>query len=237
MNKSYPLISIVVPAWNEEKYLKTLLPRLVAQDYPNFEIIVVDNNSKDNTAKVASSFGARVISERKQGISHARTKGFRNARGEIIVRTDADTIPGKDWVRRYYQEFRKFPDVVAISGSSQFYDGGLLLRYISKFFFLWTIYLGRLFMGHFPLNGPNFAVRKNIALKISPHMEDSVIHEDMDLSCHFKVHGEIRFNPDLVVSTSSRRLFNDPMFLYRYSIKSFNTFFLHHPSHKLHKVK
>ena len=86
-DKDLPLISVIVPAWNEEKYLKTLLPRLIAQDYSNYEIIVIDNNSKDNTAQVASSFGVKVISEKKQGTSYARAKGFEKARGEIIVRT------------------------------------------------------------------------------------------------------------------------------------------------------
>lgn len=234
--RHYPLISVIVPAWNEEKYLKTLLPRLTNQDYLNYEIIVIDNNSNDNTSQVAKSYGVKVYSEIRQGISYARSKGFEKARGEIIIRTDADTFPERGWVTNYYEEFQKYPGAVAISGSSEFYDGGSVLKFISRIFFLLTIYLTRVVMGHFPLNGPNFAVRKKVAEKVSPHTNDSIIHEDMDLACHLSVYGKVIFNPNLVVKTSSRRLFNEPLFMWRYTLKSIRTYFLHHPSHRLHKV-
>lgn len=237
MTKDYPQISVIIPAWNEEKYLQSLLPCLLTQDYPNCEVIVIDNNSTDNTAKVARSFGVKVVSEKKQGISHARNKGFKIARGEIIIRTDADTMPDKHWVKSYYQEFKENPNAVAITGSSEFFDSGPIINFISKTIFLIVIYVGNLIMGHYPLNGPNFAIRKSVTKKIKTHTNDSVIHEDMDLSCHAKVYGGVMFKPNIAVKTSARRLFRDPLFILKYAKKSFNTYFIHHPSHKLHRVK
>jgi hypothetical protein len=91
MFKNY-YVSLVIPCRNEAKALKTVLERLPKQID---EVIIVDNNSKDNTRKVARKFGAKVLLEKrveKNGIGYgfALQKGIREARGKIIICMDGD---------------------------------------------------------------------------------------------------------------------------------------------------
>ena len=77
-------VSIVIPAYNEERYLGCCLQVLRAPSYPasRFEIIVVDNGSSDGTAEIARRSGERVISEPRKGVAYARQTGFEAARGK-----------------------------------------------------------------------------------------------------------------------------------------------------------
>ncbi len=86
-------LSIVIPAYNEEDGInKTIqnIPKKILQENYQLEIIVIDNNSIDKTAQVASSLGAIVISETKQGYGYAIKRGFQEAKGDIIIVLDAD---------------------------------------------------------------------------------------------------------------------------------------------------
>lgn len=90
-----PLVSIIIPAKNEEKNIGKLLESLKKQVYPNFEIIVVDDQSTDNTSKIAERYGVKLIriSERPTdflGKPYACYVGYLNAEGEILVFVDAD---------------------------------------------------------------------------------------------------------------------------------------------------
>ena len=234
---SQPLVSVVVPARNEENYLGKCLKALSEQDYPNYEIIVVDNASTDKTNQIARSFGVRVVTEKKPGLSYARNKGFAEAKGEIIARTDADTVAPKDWLSRMSSIFTNYPDVAAVSGSDEFYDKGIFVRYSSRLIFWILFYLTRLVFGHYQLSGPNFALRKNAYRRINTHTDDSKINEDMDLACHISTQGRIIFDPFLIMSISGRKLKSDPGHLLIYFRRSIYTYLLHHPSHKLHGVK
>ena len=93
--------SVVVPAYNEEGFLAETLRSLRHQDYDGaYEIVVVDNNSTDATAEIAGSFGVRVVSELEPGVCQARQRGLSEARGEIVVSVDADTLYPPDWLSR-----------------------------------------------------------------------------------------------------------------------------------------
>jgi glycosyltransferase involved in cell wall biosynthesis len=80
------LISVVIPALNEEKYIGRCLASLRAQTHPRelYEIIVVDNASTDRTSEIARGLGAQVVHEPRRGVGWARHRGAREARGEII---------------------------------------------------------------------------------------------------------------------------------------------------------
>jgi len=97
--KGNPEVSVVIPAYNEEdSILKTLscLSKSITQR--SVEIIVVNNNSKDNTEAIVNSTGAGCIKETKQGITPARNAGLAAARGKYILNADADTLYPPDWI-------------------------------------------------------------------------------------------------------------------------------------------
>src|SRR6478609_6998137 len=91
-----PMISIIIPAHNEEAYLGQTLEGLQDQIYPNYEIIVVANGCTDRTAEIARDRCHRLINVPERGLSRARNLGAEAARGDILVFLDADTVLDKD---------------------------------------------------------------------------------------------------------------------------------------------
>lgn len=89
-----PSISVIIPVFNREKYLREALQTVFAQTRPADEIIVIDDGSTDGSAEVARSFGPRVqcISQENQGIGPARNTGLGVARGDLIAFLDSDDL-------------------------------------------------------------------------------------------------------------------------------------------------
>ncbi|MDB6030491.1 MAG: aglE 2 [Verrucomicrobiales bacterium] len=87
-----PMISIIIPAHNEESYIRGTLEALLRQKYPRFEIIVVANGCTDRTCDVARNRCHRLIEMQERGLSRARNLGAQAARGDILVFLDADTV-------------------------------------------------------------------------------------------------------------------------------------------------
>ena len=171
-----PSITVVIPAYNEEQFLPKCLDSLQNQTFKDFEIIVVDNNSTDKTAEIAKKYQATVINESKQGIAYARDCGFKKARASIIARTDADTITPPYWLQVIWDEFKNNPDIIGLTGPSTSFDGGKFINFIHKYLVTWWIEFGKILMGHYQLNGPNFAIKKSVFLKINNQRYDNKIH-------------------------------------------------------------
>ena len=108
-------VSVVIPAYNEEKYIKDCLTNLINQEEKPDEIIVVDNLSKDNTAEIVKKFDVTLIEARSQGIAQARDRGFNAAKNEIIARCDSDSIVPPDWIKKIKLNFSK-NKIDALSG-------------------------------------------------------------------------------------------------------------------------
>jgi glycosyltransferase involved in cell wall biosynthesis len=86
-------VSVIIPCYNEEKTIEKVIRNIPKEV---FEIIVVDNNSTDKTAEIAKKLGTKVIREKKQGYGYALQRGFKEARGDIIVTLDGDgQYPGE----------------------------------------------------------------------------------------------------------------------------------------------
>jgi cellulose synthase/poly-beta-1,6-N-acetylglucosamine synthase-like glycosyltransferase len=115
---SHPFISVIIPAKNEEKLLRSCLTSLHALDYPKdkLEIIVVDGLSIDQTDTVAREMGATVLSNLKQTVSPGRNIGFENAHGELIAFTDADCIVDKNWLTNCVKYFEQDDAVACVGG-------------------------------------------------------------------------------------------------------------------------
>jgi glycosyltransferase involved in cell wall biosynthesis len=100
-------VSVVIGTYDRARLLQGTLQALASQEAPDclkWEIIVVDNNSRDTTAQVVTAFSkttatpVRYLFEARQGVSHARNRGIREARGSIIAFTDDDILPAPDWI-------------------------------------------------------------------------------------------------------------------------------------------
>jgi GT2 family glycosyltransferase len=96
----WPRISVVVCSYNGSRTIRDTLDHLQRVDYPDFEVIVVNDGSKDDTRAIAEGYpGVRVISTENRGLSAARNTGAEAATGEIVAYTDDDAYPDPHWLR------------------------------------------------------------------------------------------------------------------------------------------
>jgi glycosyltransferase involved in cell wall biosynthesis len=238
MKNGKPAISVVIPAFNEEKYLPSCLESISQQTFRDFELIVVDNNSTDKTEEIAKKFGAIVVKETIQGMIPARERGFKEAKAEIIARTDADTKVTPNWLQIIYSTFQKHPEAVAMTGAFISPTKKIPDKLISSQIKLIQVKLAKLFTNHIHLIGFNMALRKSAWEKINCHTNDKQVHEDIDLSCHLSEIGKILYVPGMKVVFSFRRITNNPIkgisdYLGDYVIRYIKTINLHN-SH-IHK--
>ena len=98
-------VTVAIPTYNRADFLRQTLAGIAKQQFPrdHFEVVVIDNNSRDHTAAVVAEFAAshpspRYIREEKQGLDHARNRAIAEARGEIILFADDDILAPPDWI-------------------------------------------------------------------------------------------------------------------------------------------
>jgi biofilm PGA synthesis N-glycosyltransferase PgaC len=117
-NGFLPKISVLIPAFNEERNIGETLRNVFSSDYPKkkMEVIVIDDGSSDKTAKIASKFPVRLISYRlNKGKIFALNKGIANAKGDVIITLDADTKVEPSSFSILAKHFNK-PEVGAVAG-------------------------------------------------------------------------------------------------------------------------
>jgi glycosyltransferase involved in cell wall biosynthesis len=204
-NLAHPLISIVIPAHNEEQFLPETLRAIKALNYKNFEVIVVDNNSTDETAQIAKDYGAKLITESIKGVAAARHTGFMVAKGSIIASTDADTIVPSNWLNRIADKFEGRPEMVAYGGLYSLYSGPLSARmaFPDIAYLAWC--MDRLASGSWSLPGCNMAVRADAFKSIGGFNLSKDVMEDIDISRRLAKIGKVVMDQGNIVQTSGRR--------------------------------
>jgi glycosyltransferase involved in cell wall biosynthesis len=224
-------ISIVIPVYNEAEALGACLLSISRQLVAPYEVIVVDNNSTDETMAVARSFSfVKVLMESKQGVVHARNTGFNAAQGEIIGRLDADTILDADWTV-HVTRIMADPSIAAVSGSISYHD--LPWRATAsrlELFFRQRIANG---MGtEVFLQGANMALRRSSWQNVrATTCTAKGLHEDFDLAVH--LHGlqdsrqRVVFDPTLHANLSLRRFDSSYASFVPYALQNPKTYAVH----------
>lgn len=210
-NKALTL-SLIIPVYNEENYLKACLNSVAKQTVMPDEVIVVDNNSTDSTASIATEFKfVRIIKEKKQGILPARNRGFNAATSVIIGRIDGDTRLPRDWVEKV-MKYYKNPNHAdtALTGGGYFYN----IRAPRFNGWAWSQLAHRVnyyVIGHNILWGSNMAFPKKLWEEVKPRVCGRAdIHEDMDIAIHLNRLGyKIEYEPSLRVGALLKRVFNN----------------------------
>jgi glycosyltransferase involved in cell wall biosynthesis len=221
----------VIPVKDDAELLARCLRDLGRQTRPPAEVIVVDNGSSDSSATVAAAAGARVVVEPAPGIPAAAATGYDAAESDIVARCDADSRLPPDWIARLLE---RIDGVDAVTGPGRFYDLPPRLRGAGRL--LADAYLGAyaiatgLALGHAPLFGSNFAMRRSAWLDVRSevHRSGTELHDDLDLSFHLGIAHRIRWDPRLVVGISSRP-FRDRAALRRRFRRGMRTIRLHWP--------
>ena len=102
------MISIIIPVYNLEPYIEKCLESILNQDYQDFEIVLVDDGSSDNSAQVADRYlkerfkNYRIIKRKNGGVSNARNEGLKKAKGDYVVFVDGDDYLAKDFLSSLY---------------------------------------------------------------------------------------------------------------------------------------
>jgi glycosyltransferase involved in cell wall biosynthesis len=217
INKTLTL-TIVIPAYNEQSYLAACLDSIAEQTIMPAEVIVVDNNSSDDTIKIAAECRfVKVLKESKQGVFFASRKGFNAAKSDIIGRIDADTILPSDWVETVLNHLND-KKVAAVTGPVNYYD--MPLPHTNHWFdhLMRSMTYNLAYNSNPFLYGSNLAIRRNVWRAVVQNLcKEQDIHEDIDLAIHVKRAGhEIVYSKALLSGASGRR-YND-------GLKSFGSY-------------
>lgn len=120
-----PQVSVLIPSYNLAHYLVHALRSVISQSYSDWEAIVIDDGSTDDTQKVAAQFDdprIRFIYQENQGLSAARNTGLREANSDIIALLDADDIWMEDYLEKMLAPLDNKPDAVAVYCGFQYID-------------------------------------------------------------------------------------------------------------------
>jgi glycosyltransferase involved in cell wall biosynthesis len=200
-------ISVVIPTLNESSYIEKTILAIKANHYRNFEVIIVDSMSDDETATKAQKLGARVIISKERNVGHQTHLGFISAKGDIIVRTDADTIFPQDTLTKTAHAFQNQQTAIYHVGHL-YYDFNIFLNLIAH---IYDKYWRRTWntTGHF------IAVRKSAYNKIT--FKPLAKGQDYDFGKRaYEILGSkaFVFDPDTTVLTSPRAIRKQRLFSY-----------------------
>jgi glycosyltransferase involved in cell wall biosynthesis len=202
-------VSIIIPAYNEERYLGRCLDSVATQVEEPFEVIVVDNNSTDKTVEIARSYPfVKVVSESEQGRVYARNAGFAAAEGDVLGRIDADAVLPSDWTAHVADYFdREGAMQTAWTGGPLFYN--VRFPHLVSRIYDWMAFGFNWFLaGHPTLWGSNMAIPKAVWSEVQHDVcLRNDVHEDLDLAIHVHRRGHaIMYDKRAKVHVQLRRV-------------------------------
>jgi cellulose synthase/poly-beta-1,6-N-acetylglucosamine synthase-like glycosyltransferase len=120
--------SVIIPAYNAADTIEDTLKALKEQAARGYEVIVVDDGSTDETREIAKRYQVKLLQQEHRGPAAARNLGAKNARGDILVFTDADCIPAREWLAEMLRPFDD-PSIVGVQGRYETRQGDLIARF------------------------------------------------------------------------------------------------------------
>lgn len=214
--KSYPNVTIIIPAYNEEATIVRTLNSICKNETTySVEIIVVNNNSKDKTSELVEACGVTCLLETKQGIVFARNCGLAHARGRYIINADADTIYPKYWIEELIKPLEKNEQAAVTYGRYSFLPEGNTKRF-TYFFYESLADISRKLNKYFKDEAVNVygccsAFRKENALKVDGYNHPKGATEDGYLALKLRNNGfgKLVYVRKALVWTTDRRIHID----------------------------
>lgn len=125
---SEPLISVIVPVYNVEKYISACVDSILAQTYTKLEILLVDDGSTDSSGALCDEYArrdvrVRVIHQENGGLSNARNTGMQTAQGTYFAFVDSDDFIAGDYIAYLYEMIEKHHAQIAVCGYQKVYPG------------------------------------------------------------------------------------------------------------------
>lgn len=203
-----PTCSVVVPVRDDARELRGLLHALALQTEPPREIIVVDNGSHDDSAAVARAAGCTVLTHPAAGIAGAAGLGYDAARGDLIVRCDADSRPPPGWLAAHRRAHTVAPPgTVIVTGPARFRLPRPWAGLVSAVYVGGYLLLTGAALGHFPAFGTTMSMPRSWWEQVREGASRSAeVHDDMDLSFQVRPGQKVLVSREVGVVMSSRAL-------------------------------
>ncbi|MEY3783975.1 MAG: hypothetical protein RLZZ230_297 [Candidatus Parcubacteria bacterium] len=208
-------ISLVIPAYNEEKFIGACLDSVIKNSAGKLkEIIVVDNASTDATATIARSrLGVRVVYEGRKGTGNARQTGAEQATDDIVAYLDADCLVPLGWIEMIEKSFFD-NQVVFLSGPYKYYESTRYPTWLLNSIWLIFVPIAYWIVG-FVGNGGNCVVRKSALEKIGGNDRTIAFYgDDTDLARRLHQVGKTLWRNNFNILTSGRRFDEEGISLY-----------------------
>lgn len=226
--EEYPPVSIVVAAYNAEKTIGKCIESLLNTDYPDKEVIIVDDGSTDNTKKIIEKNPVKVLTQSNEGASAARNNGLNNAENSIVAYTDSDCEVSRDWLKNIIKHF-KDPEVGAVTGRTIFATDERCASYVRSLDIEERNNRRREYTSL--ANGPNSAFRRDLLLKIGGFDPKWYHAEDTEVSYNIWKEGyTIAYEPSAVVNHVPEGDWTDFLRKRYRDAKAFTRMFYFHPS-------
>jgi GT2 family glycosyltransferase len=188
-----PYVTVVLPVYDSERYIRTSIESLLAQTIKNFEIVVVEDPPYDGTKRIIETFADKRIvylrNQRRTGISGSRNKCIGLARGEYLFFTDDDCIVSANWVEQGLRSFLEF-GCVGVEGKTLYVSEEYKPTYSDRVI---ENKRGGEFMTC------NMAYKKSVIQRIGGFDERYTFLEDRDLALRVIKLGKIHFDPEMIV--------------------------------------
>jgi len=215
MNFKEPLVSVIIPAYNAQDVIAECLESVLKQDYSNFEIIIIDDCSLDNTFEFATAKypSARIIKTKKNtGFAASANLGIKNSDGEIVILLNMDTIVMAGWIKSMVRRLIEDRDI-GLVGSKILYPDGKIIQHaggtLRKNGLSVHIGRGEQDKGQFNFEqeadyvcGASLGFRKSLISEIGLLDEgyNPLYYEDTDFALRARKHGKkIVYIPDSVI--------------------------------------
>ncbi len=201
MNEDKPLVTILLPVHNGERYIKEAIDSCIKQTYENIEILVVNDASTDNTKNILNEYGdrIRVLDIKKQNsLGSVLNIGIQASNGSYIARMDADDIMYPTRIEKQVEVLEKNKDIVAVGGQIDVIDedGNITGE---REYALEDKDIRRTFFWSQPFAHPSVMFRKDIALGIGMYPEDLPKVEDVKFFFKLSTKGKFANIPDKVL--------------------------------------
>lgn len=188
INKNH-LVSILIPCYNEEMVLKNCIDSVIDQKYPNYEILILDDGSTDNTLKIATLYeklnsNVHVYTKQNGGKASALNVGIDKCIGDIVVSLDADSIFLKDTLIKLIAPFNN-DEIAAVCGNIKISNRNKLLNKLQSLEYISGLNIQRRTFAHLNcvsvISGAIGAFRKDKLIEIGKYSHDTIV-EDMDIT-------------------------------------------------------
>lgn len=176
-----PLVSVVIPVFNQERFVGEAIESVLNQTYPRVELIVVDDGSTDSTRDVIEQYGGRLVylHQANAGASVALNAGIQRARGDLVGWLSSDDVYFPTKVALQVEQFAREPEIGLSYTDFQVIDGrGIVLRTVrSPYFEDRREFTRRMILGNF-VNGSSVLVKRAVLEAVGPFDPELRYHAD-----------------------------------------------------------